>query len=114
MALKETQEKLKQWGMWLRGGTGLGYGQNILGTIHGGGLPTAPISDDHAMSIDKAVAVLKQTNYSQYRCIKLSYVDQKSNRAIERETDISYRVVQRLIEAGEQWLDDAFNELKII
>lgn len=112
MALKETQEKLRQWGVWLRGSSGLGYG-NVLGALRGGGLPSAPISDDCALGIDRAVATLKATNYAQYRCIKLSYVDQQSNAVIGRELEISRMNVQRLIEAGEQWLDDAFGVLKL-
>ncbi len=112
MAIKETQEMLKQWGMWMRGGNGLGYG-NVLGNLRGGGLPTAPISDDHALAIDRVIAVLKKTNVEQYRCIKLSYVQCLSNNAIAREVGVSRMTVQRRIESAEHWLDLAFDIEKV-
>jgi hypothetical protein len=108
MSLRETQQKLESWGMWLRGGSGLGYGANVLGQMRGGGLPTAPISDEYAGRIDRVIAVLKRTNVEQYRCIKLCYAEQKTNRAIARELGVAPMTVQRRIESGEHWLDMAF------
>jgi hypothetical protein len=108
MTIRETQQKLEQWGQWLRGGVGLGYGANVIGSMRGGGLPSAPISDDHALQVDRVVAVLKQTNIEQYECIKLCYVSRMSYRAIGREVELGVKTVQRRIEAGEYWLDAAF------
>ncbi len=113
MSIRETQQKLEQWGMWLRGGVGLGYGANVIGDMRGGGLPSAPICDDHALRIDRVIAVLKCTNVEQYRCIKLSYAEQKSDRAIARDVGASNSAVRRRIIAGEYWLDAAFEIEKI-
>jgi len=107
MALRETQDKLEGWGKWMRGGIGLGYG-NVLSDLRGGGLPSAPISDDQALRIDRVVAVLKQTNYEQYQCIKLCYEGCMAVRSIAREIKISHQTVTRRIEAAEHWLDVAF------
>lgn len=113
MAIRETQQKLEQWGQWLRGGSGLGYGANVIGAMRGGGLPSAPISDDQALRIDRVIAVLKRTNVEQYRCIKLSYYERMSNRAIGREMEFSPNKVQRCITSAEHWLDAAFELEKI-
>lgn len=108
MSIRETQQKLEQWGMWLRGGVGLGYGANAIAEMRGGGLPTAPISDDHALRIDRVVAVLKKTNVEQYRCVKLLYAELKSLRAIGEQVGLGAKTVQRRIESAEYWIDAAF------
>lgn len=112
MALKETQEKLRQWGLWLYADKGIGY-TNVLGALQGGGLPLAPISDDYAMAIDRVVAVLKRTNVEQYSCIKLSYGRRMSNASIARQLGIGRMVVQRRIESAERWIDTAFTIEKV-
>lgn len=108
MAIRETQKKLEQWGVWLRGGVGLGYGSNVLGTLHGGGLPSAPISDYHALRIDRVVAVLGKTHGEQYLCIKLCYAEQRSMRAIGIQVGLGPKTVQRRIESAERWIDSVF------
>jgi DNA-directed RNA polymerase specialized sigma24 family protein len=109
MALRETQEKLRQWGIWQRGGNALGYGSNVLAGLRGSGLPSVPLSDDYALRIDRVLAALKVTDAEQYRCIKLAYVSSLSTRAIGRELDISHRTAQRRVESAEHWLDLAFD-----
>lgn len=105
MGTVETQRKLQQWGAWLRGcSVGLGYGVNVLAKVRGGGVALPPISDDEAMRVDRVLAILKRFNYEQYRCVKLAYAEQKSNRSIGREVGLQHMTVQRRIEAAEEWI----------
>jgi len=105
MGSLQTQRTLQQWGAWLRGSSvGLGYGINVLAKVRGGGVPLPPISDDQGVRVDQVVAILKRFNYEQYRCIKLAYVELKSNRAIGRELCVGWNTVQRRIEAAEEWI----------
>lgn len=101
----QTQRILQQWGAWLRGDSmGLGYGVNVLAKVRGGGVPLPPISDEQGSRIDRVVAILKRFNYEQYRCIKLAYVEMKSNRTIGREVSLPARTVQSRIESAEEWI----------
>ena len=105
MASHQTQQKLQQWGAWLRGGSmGLGYGVNALAKVRGGGVPLPAISDDEAMRIDRVMAILRRFNVEQYRCVKLAYVELQSNRAIGRAVGLQHMAVQRRIEAAEDWI----------
>lgn len=108
MTMQETQRKLEQWGRWQRGQITIGY-SSVLGRLRGSTLQSAMISDEDAGRIDSVVAALKKTNYEQYRCIKLSYAQEMSRRAIARELKISHSTVERRIEAAEHWLDVAFD-----
>lgn len=109
----DTRQMLEQWGQWTRRGgdaTGTEYRspslvllRSMMGSVVG--LPDIP--DEVPAKIDRIVARLKQRDTEMYRVLRYYHVDTRTKFAIAKIMRSDRRKVERLLEAGEHWVDGA-------
>jgi len=105
--LSDTQNRLVAWGHWVRAG-GVDLGCKGVKLAVGGSVAMPVCADDDAMSVDRAVARLKQRDRDMGRVVVMAYLSQYSLARIAREAGVGSRERARyLLGAGEAWIDCA-------
>lgn len=90
----QTEELLEQWGAWLRGG-GAGIPSSLR--VGAGGVVAADVTDEVAMTVDRAVAGLKgaqrrpEAGQRMYRVLSGLFVERMPSDVLARELAISPR-----------------------
>ncbi|NWO05807.1 MAG: hypothetical protein HLX50_08970 [Alteromonadaceae bacterium] len=105
--LSDTQDRLTAWGHWVRaGGVDLGVKGVNLAVGSSVAMPVCP--DDDAMSVDRAIARLKQRDRLMGQILTMAYLGQYSLARIARESGVGSREKARyLLGSAEAWIDCA-------
>lgn len=107
----DTRQMLEMWGQWTRAGgnaTGTEYKspslilmRAMVGSVVG--MPTIP--DEVPSKIDRIMAQLRLRDAEMYLVLRHYHVDARTKFAIAKEMRTDRRRVERLLEAGEHWVD---------
>lgn len=112
--LADTQQRLREWGQWVRSG-GIDNGYNRVQLVAGGSVRSALCNDEDALQVDQAVARLKRRDRLMGRVLVMAYLGQYSREQIAREAGAGSREkVRYLLGGAEAWIDCALTDERII
>jgi hypothetical protein len=106
--LDETRNRLIQWALWvLSGGNSNGYAQVCMVTPSGG----CDVSDDDALQVDRAVAMLKQRDRQMGQALVNYYVRGWDYTMVGVEFRMSREKARNIVRMAEAWVDSKLFEV---
>lgn len=113
MSISSTESKLIEWGYWCLSGSNLPrYTSPAFALMRdnvGSTVPTAMITNEEAIKVDRAVARLTKRDGQMGRCIWLHFAEKRTYHGIAKRLGIGRNKASELVKAGVAWIDGALD-----
>lgn len=99
---RTTESLLEQWGIWVRQGTG-----NLSCAAPSWSLPTARLTDDEGLEIDRLVAMLGKRHPERGEALMRYYTTGKTYKQVGASLGMGEERARQTVMAGVAWVDGA-------